>query len=521
MKRFTKQWILAWLAVLCVSSQPVLAQLNCDGVTNMYGIFNLKAPIGSRQTYIATVSYATGAVGAPLGGTFLMPYTVNTGSNYYGSTTLAADPTTSRFFYMNRDFMQKAIFTKTTAGAPVQTGLTAAAIDNQWFVKLGVGTDGNIYSLSTRSKVGTEKYFPMATKMIRFSSCGVANCATATVVEMGQLSISANFWNYAQYNGDLAFVQNGDMYIFASEFDTTASTYTWSRIYRVNAIDFPAVPNPANIIPVQYIGKISGLGAVPGSDTLAISGAAFDGAGNFYLGANDVATGTRPYLFKGTSIGATTTVTQVPGFTPILAGYTITDLASCVYPNLVILPNLQFHLQGEKKSPNNAINLSWQDNMGVNVRAYVVERQLENGDYAPIATVNASEKGADNFFRYTDQMLPYDYGVANYRIKSQLVNGSYSLSNTIAITGNLNKGMRVLKNPFRNSLELEINASKTGPMVIQLLQETGNSVYQKSIQLKRGKNLITISDLPAIPRGVYVVKASSEEMSLSAKVIRQ
>jgi len=517
MKRLTKQRLLLAL-VLTVSALPVTAQLNCDGITNMYGIFNRKTASPTRSTYIATINYLTGGIGGALGGQYTMPFTTNASDNEYGSTTLAADPATMRFYYMNRDYATKAIYSRTVAGVSVQTGLTPASLNDFWFVKLATGLDGKIYTVSTRRRVGAEKYYTMPMKMVRFNTCNTLNCAT--IEDVGSLQVTPNLFSQRQYNGDAAFTANGDMYIFSSELDTATSNYTWSRIYKINAADIPVIANPANIIPVQYIGTISGLGAVPGNDTLAISGLAFDGAGTFYLGAVDEATGTRSYLFKGTTIGAVTTVTRMLAFGTVLSGFVLTDLSSCVYPNLVILPDKKFALKGQK-SGNNEVNLSWEDNMDVNVTSYSVERQLENGTYTTIANVEASEKGADNFFRFTDAILPYDYTVANYRIKSHLLNGSYALSNTIVVSGNLNKALHVVKNPFQNSLELEITTEKTGTMNIELFQETGNSVYRKSIQVKRGKNVILLNDLSGLKKGLYIVKVGNDETTLSSKVIKQ
>jgi len=78
-----------------------------------------------------------------------------------------------------------------------------------------------------------------------------------------------------------------------------------------------------------------------------------------------------------------------------------------------------------------------------------------------------------------------------------------------------------MKNPFQNTLELEINAEKTGTMNIELFQETGNSVYRKAVQVKRGKNIIMLNDLSNFKKGLYIVKVGNEETSLSSKVIKQ
>ena len=89
------------------------------------------------------------------------------------------------------------------------------------------------------------------------------------------------------------------------------------------------------------------------------------------------------------------------------------------------------------------------------------------------------------------------------------------------ITGNLNRSLHIVKNPFENTLELEINAEKTGTMNIELFQETGNSVYRKAIQVKRGKNIIMLNDLSNLKKGLYIVKVGNDETTMSSKVIKQ
>ena len=91
----------------------------------------------------------------------------------------------------------------------------------------------------------------------------------------------------------------------------------------------------------------------------------------------------------------------------------------------------------------------------------------------------------------------------------------------IVISGNINKGLHVVKNPFQNSLELEINAEKTGSMTIELFQETGSSVYRKAVQVKRGKNIIVLSDVANLKKGLYIVKVGNDVTTLSSKIIKQ
>ncbi len=509
-------------------SLTVSGQLVCDGTTVMYGMFN---NFTALRNEIRPINYTTGAVGLAVGGaTFNIPYTdISSPANgYYGSTTLSASAASSRLYYMNRDYNGKSVWIMNPIGGTRNTleNLTQAALNSNWFVKLAVrNTDNRNYSLATPVKTGSNRYRTMPTKMIRFPAlnCAGADCGNGQVVDMGSIQGSASFWAYFLYNGDIAFSTNGDMYLFGSELDTVTSRYTRSRIYRIAAANIPATPNPANVISIQYITDISGLGPTIGADSVTITGAAFDLAGNYYLSTNDTSTVWEgSYLYRGSAIGGTSSpVTKIATFGTVPSGYKVTDLASCTYPNIQVLPNSLFKLSADKDGLIST--LTWEDKLSIESRYYLIERKLDNeSDFTEISTVDASEIKQDGKFHFSDERLPSNYEVALYRVKSILVNGTYAYSNTTKISGDISgNSFRVKNNPFGDHIQMEINAARTGKMDIVLYNETGMLIMKRTIQVSKGRNQQYLSNLSYLKNGVYVLKASNENEQFIHRLVKQ
>jgi Secretion system C-terminal sorting domain len=533
MKTFMRSGALSKLRMLFISitilsySTISSAQIVCDGTTVMYGMWN---NFTALRNQVRSINFTTGAIGAAYGGaTFNIPYTdVNTpASGYYGSTTLSASATSNRFYFMNRDYNRKSVWIMNgnTGGRNLLEDLTQNALNSNWFVKLAVGTDNRNYSLATPVKVASNRYLTMPTKMIRFpaSTCTTNDCASGSVVDMGSILGSSSFWANYLYNGDIAFSTNGDMYLFGSELDTVTNKYGRSRIYRITAANIPATPNPANIIPIQYITDITGLGPGFGNDSVTITGAAFDLAGNFYISANDTAANWEAsYLYRGSSIGGTSSaVTPIAGFSPIPAGYKITDLASCTYPNIQVLPHSAFKLSADKDG--NVSTLIWEDKLSIESRYYLIERKLDSeSDFREISTVDASEIQQDGKFHFKDDRLPSSYDVALYRIKSILVNGAYAYSNTTKITSDLSaNSFKIKNNPFVDNIQMEITAGRTGKMDVALYTETGMLVMKRTIQVSKGKNQQYLTNLSHLKTGVYVLKASNENEQFIQRLVKQ
>jgi hypothetical protein len=534
MKTFMRSGALSKLRYLFISISILActlesaAQLVCDGTTVMYGMFN---NFTSLTNQIRPINYATGAVGAPVGGaTFNIPYTdINSPANgYYGSTTLSASATSSRLYYMNRDYNRKSVWIMNPVGGVRNTleNLTQAALNSNWFVKLAVrNTDNRNYSLATPVKTAGNRYLTMPTKMIRFPAlnCAGADCGNGQVVDMGSIQGSSSFWAYFLYNGDITFSTNGDMYLFGSELDTVTSRYTRSRIYRIASANIPAIPNAANVIPIQYITDISGMGPTIGADSVTITGAAFDLAGNYYLSTNDTSsTWEGSYLFRGSAIGGTNSpVTKIATFGAVPAGYKVTDLASCTYPNIQVLPHSAFKLSADKDG--NVSSLVWEDKLTIESRYYLIERKLDNeSDFREISTVDASEIQQDGKFHFKDERLPSGYDVALYRIKSILINGAYAYSNTTKITGDLsNNSFKIRNNPFIDNIQMDITANRTGKMDVVLYTETGMLVLKRTIQVSKGKNQQYLTNLSHLKSGVYVLKASNENEQFIQRLVKQ
>jgi hypothetical protein len=491
------------------------SQLNCDGVTSMYGLFIDQART-SERAYLAPINYTTGAPGAAMApGIFNVPRagTSGSGNTAYGTTSLAADLATNRMYYMTADYNSKDIWaanaitgTKTKIADALPT-----ALNGFYFVKMAVAPDGYVYSLSTdRAYAGTPR-----TKLIRFRSCGTANCATTApnsieiLADIPFSSFDAN----VLYNGDMAFDVYGNMYIFGSEIDPSIGSYVKAGLFRINVGDIPtSAPAVPGIIPITRIGD------VPALDALVISGFALDGAGNFYLATVDQTTRAESSIFQGSVIGATMTVNLL--WRATIAGYIISDLASCSYPMMTILdasaPKLNALNRGE------AVSLFWKPEGLRNIRSFVLERKLEGArEFARLTTIPYNSAASE--YSYSDETASQTPGNHHYRIRFMKEDGSSTVSNTVDISfeERLKTKILVTGNPFYSALSFELTTVKPGLKTVTIYDNAGHPVMTEKVSVTTGINKIRIEKTASLRKGIYILHVGDDADHQQYKIIKQ
>jgi hypothetical protein len=76
------------------------------------------------------------------------------------------------------------------------------------------------------------------------------------------------------------------------------------------------------------------------------------------------------------------------------------------------------------------------------------------------------------------------------------------LPQTAAAEGDL----AVFPNPFRESLQIAVEAPSSGPAEIALLDASGQAVARRSLRLESGPNLISLEGLGSLPPGFYALR---------------
>lgn len=505
MKSFTLKVLLIALLTQ-VAIMDTNAQLNCDGLTNMYGLFINQARTNGNA-YFAPLSYSTGAPGAMmLPGVFAIPRANTTaGSNAYGSTSLAVDRLNNRMFYMTADYLEKDLYVSNAlTGLKTKIADLPASLNNYYFVKIAVGPNGWVYSLSTnRSTGGTPD-----TKLIRFNSCATANCATVEIIgSIPFTSFNANLL----YNGDLAFDFGGNLYVFGSEIDPATSSYVKAAVFRINAADIPSVAGTVNV-------PITKIGDIPALDALVISGFALDALGNYYLATIDQTTRAVSSIYTGSIMGGTMSVSLL--YSATIPGYIISDLASCSYPLMNLLEAASSKLNAFNRG--SSVSLFWKTESISNLKTIIVEKQLENeSDFKEIASVPYS--ASENDYQYNDENASALVLSSTYRLKFKKSDGTVSYSNAVTITNTekLKTKVHVLGNPFIGALEFELTTLKPGLKNVVIVDQKGVQVYSTKVVASTGVNKIKLEKSANLKKGMYVLHVSDESDNLQFKILKQ
>lgn len=196
--------------------------------------------------------------------------------------------------------------------------------------------------------------------------------------------------------------------------------------------------------------------------------------------------------------------------------------ASVITLNIIACGNplttdfISFHAQ--KKGTQS--NLVWTTNSEEEPIQYKVERSTDGLTYETIAVLPGTALSFDmNQYAYTDAGLPH--ASAFYRIRMTNGSGKEKMSkiiklNEISATTEIIK----LQNPFSGPLTLTVSTEKTSPLWIQLLDNTGRSVYQKKCVLGEGVEKLTLENTQGLAKGIYTLQLQVNNEMITKQVVK-
>jgi hypothetical protein len=487
----------------------LLAQLPvCDGVTNMYGVF-INPTSNTNNTYVAPVNFNTGAVG-----TKLTPgnFTVNPFSNagFEGPATLAVSPVTRRFYYMTREYGDKRLFTYDSNTGTRSRIQTLTAFGNEYYVKMAMSQAGFGYMISTERLLADSM---QPARLVRFTECNTGNTCS-NVITLGFIDASV-MPNYHQFNGDIAFDNLGDLYIFGSRlqyFTATGTTgYSNAYVYRIRAANIPTVAGTGTI-PVEFLGEIPALYGV------VISGAAFDGSGRFFLGSANQTAGTST-MYSGNLISSSTAVSTIGTFGPIDAGFFITDFASCTYPNLTVLNDPKCIAKGIKINTQKTKIVASLD-LEKGIQKLVVERKL--GHQRQFEKIAEDQSLGRTVLEWEDPFADFSTGAIQYRIALHLEDGRVVYSNTLIFQPQFNQSnVQLRSNSIKNQIDGVIQLQKAEHVQYALTDMYGHQLMQKQEFLPIGQSTFHLEVPENISKGIYLLQVQGIDWKKTLRIIKQ
>ncbi len=521
----TASWqrlVLTLVLVLMLIADIAQAQLpDCTTGFTMYAVFNnLAGSTTADSTEIRSVNVTTGAIGSLVAGRryWIRKRHPTTGTWYYGTSALGVDLITQRFYVMTQmsSAMQKDIITiNPISGAMTVIGTTPSSLNNYHFVKLAIANDGYGYAIGVNRD--STQSAATCNPLIRFTPCGASPSAGCSTIELlGYLPSTGSMYKWLLFNGDIAFDVFNNMYFATAAFEFVAGIprYTDARLFRVAASDIPTSAGTGTI-PMSFVADYNTL------DSTVINGIGLDPAGAMYFTTRrftvvqtNPAGPSNSELYTSPFTGF---ATQVAPFAPITANFSVADLGSCYFPQMILGTS---NLQLTYKYEGGNVNLKWQAKSNPEVLRYEVQRS-NTGNDNDFETIGTIIPGQSDWYTYADPQNGFDR-IKFYRVR-QVMNGRRFYSNMVKVTFNnrFTLTSNIGPNPFAARVDVKLWMRTANTVNVRMLDQSGRTVYVRQFSGKTGDNKSILDNLSNFKAGVYVVEVSVQEEVIREKIIKQ
>ncbi len=192
-----------------------------------------------------------------------------------------------------------------------------------------------------------------------------------------------------------------------------------------------------------------------------------------------------------------------------------TDFTTLNIINCVTLPARLTHFSGSIRQQLTA--LRWQTDNETEPLEFLVERSSDGAHFSRLATIRGRfDEGPSNEYRFTDPQ-PVS-GPTFYRITMTRPGGAQSRSEAILVEpapGGFD--IRAGENPMKDQLRLTADIPHRGRLQLQLIDQTGRTVWTTERTLSNGTRLALEAPVHGLPAGGYLLQARYEQ---EVKLIR-
>jgi RHS repeat-associated protein len=194
-------------------------------------------------------------------------------------------------------------------------------------------------------------------------------------------------------------------------------------------------------------------------------------------------------------------------------------------PSGIALPLTWLSFTGVKRGSNTLLN--WTTANELNTKYFSVERSTDGTRFTTIGTiVTAASGNGVTSYNYTDpNIVALGVKTIYYRLRQVDNDGQFSYSKIIAVDvdrNGLDPLVAAFPNPFTQSLTVKItpaNASdKTNSIELYSLQ--GVLMYKKELGVT-GTATITLTDLPMLASGIYILKTTVNGVPGTMKLMKE
>lgn len=182
-------------------------------------------------------------------------------------------------------------------------------------------------------------------------------------------------------------------------------------------------------------------------------------------------------------------------------------------------PFNSFEAHFDDKQQN--VQLNWEKQNGEEIAIYIIEKSIDKSDWQELATIYGAKHNDQSidYFQTDNQPIA---GLSYYRLKQINNEGKESFSNIVPVKS-LFSEEKVNLFPLAESDQKVINLSfenikKEGQLLVVLRDIKGQEYYSKILMNVQADTVIAIPIESYIPKGDYLVIASSEDQMYSQNV---
>lgn len=174
-------------------------------------------------------------------------------------------------------------------------------------------------------------------------------------------------------------------------------------------------------------------------------------------------------------------------------------------------------------SLQHTVKINWMTSMEINCRSYEIERSIDGKNFiVALSIAGSGNSSSQKNYIATDNIGSLSAQLIYYRLKQVDFDGKQSYSKVIAVrVGNVSSGFTVSPNPFANYTNITLNWHKNESSSISIFSMSGKEMIAKNIQLNKGTNYISMTELSTLAAGVYVIRLNTAEGKIFKQVVKQ
>ena len=172
------------------------------------------------------------------------------------------------------------------------------------------------------------------------------------------------------------------------------------------------------------------------------------------------------------------------------------------------------------KLQNGLSKLSWVTNKEDMPVQYAIEKSADGRNFTAIAIVNGYNSNAEtNYYSWSAPSQQNE----NLFYRIRLISGSQQKFSRVIKLSAYEKNLEMkLANPFYNTLSVEITASQSQLIYLQLIDNSGKIICRQQFALMNGTNTLQLENSGFISKGLYTLQLQSNaDTIMSKKVLKQ